>query len=132
MNRAANSADQKYKAIRIAAKESSKKLAREMHPEIESKNQQQMLAYREMPIADLFAVQWVTVSVPPQELPGGPAVEFEQPGVHGNVDPVLVEDGDAIAGALSSQRGRGVSLQPCEIFGGVRQSIDVIDAHARD
>jgi len=32
------------KAIRIAAKESSKTLARAMHPEIESKNQQQMLA----------------------------------------------------------------------------------------
>src|SRR4030081_1384057 len=37
------------KAIRVAAKESSKALARAMHPEIESKNQQQMLAYREMP-----------------------------------------------------------------------------------
>src|SRR5712671_6199673 len=32
------------KAVRIAARESSKALAREMHPEIESKNQQQMLA----------------------------------------------------------------------------------------
>src|ERR1041384_1914159 len=36
------------KAIRIAAKESSKALARQLHPEIESKNQQQMLAYREI------------------------------------------------------------------------------------
>src|SRR5438309_8679146 len=36
------------KAVRIAARESSKGLAREMHPEIENKNQQQMLAYREM------------------------------------------------------------------------------------
>src|SRR5216117_4092927 len=35
------------KAIRIAAKESSKALARRMHPEIADKNQQQMLAYRE-------------------------------------------------------------------------------------
>src|SRR5436853_2405367 len=34
------------KAVRVAAKESSKALARNMHPEIESKNQQQMLAYR--------------------------------------------------------------------------------------
>jgi formylmethanofuran dehydrogenase subunit E len=57
------------KAVRIAAKESSKALARQMHPEIESKNQQQMLAYREMPTGDLFAVQWVRVNVPPQELP---------------------------------------------------------------
>ena len=30
------------KAVRIAAKESSKSLAREMHPEIENKNQQQI------------------------------------------------------------------------------------------
>src|SRR5487761_1621544 len=34
------------RAIRIAAKESSKMLARELHPEIENKNRQQMLAYR--------------------------------------------------------------------------------------
>src|SRR5580698_7251172 len=36
------------RAIRIAAKESSKNLARQMHPELANKNQQQMLAYREM------------------------------------------------------------------------------------
>jgi formylmethanofuran dehydrogenase subunit E len=58
------------KAVRIAAKESSKALARQMHPEIENKNQQQMLAYREIATADLFAVQWVKVAVPPEELPG--------------------------------------------------------------
>src|SRR5271157_5768501 len=49
------------KAVRLAARESSKVLARQMHPEIESKNQQQMLAYREMPTDDLFAIQWVKV-----------------------------------------------------------------------
>jgi formylmethanofuran dehydrogenase subunit E len=58
------------KAIRIAAKESSKKLAREMHPEIESKNQQQMQAYREMKDEDLFSTQWVKVELPPEEFPG--------------------------------------------------------------
>jgi formylmethanofuran dehydrogenase subunit E len=58
------------KAIRIAAKESSKKLAREMHPELESKNQQQMLAYREMAEDDLFATQWVKVELPAEEFPG--------------------------------------------------------------
>ena len=36
------------KAVRVAARESSKALAKSMHPEIENKNQQQMLAYREM------------------------------------------------------------------------------------
>jgi formylmethanofuran dehydrogenase subunit E len=58
------------KAIRIAAKESSKKLAREMHPELGSKNQQQMLAYREMLEDDLFAMQWVKVDIPAEEYPG--------------------------------------------------------------
>ncbi|MFZ0687122.1 MAG: FmdE family protein [Terriglobales bacterium] len=59
-----------YKAIRIAAKESSKALARSMHPEIADKNQQQMLAYREMPDDDLFTQQWVKVELPPEEFPG--------------------------------------------------------------
>ena len=58
------------KAVRIAARESSKQKARELHPEIDNKNQQQMLSYREMSEADLFDVQWVKVEVPPEELPG--------------------------------------------------------------
>jgi formylmethanofuran dehydrogenase subunit E len=61
---------QSGRAIRVSAKESSKALARQMHPEIESKNQQQMLAYREMSIEDLFTEQWVKVSLPPEGLPG--------------------------------------------------------------
>jgi formylmethanofuran dehydrogenase subunit E len=58
------------KAIRIAAKESSKALARLMHPEIADKNQQQMLAYREISDDDLFTTQWVRVALPPEEFPG--------------------------------------------------------------
>jgi formylmethanofuran dehydrogenase subunit E len=58
------------KAIRIAAKESSKALARSMHPEIENKNEQQMLAYREMSEDDLFTKQWVKVELPAEEFPG--------------------------------------------------------------
>ena len=58
------------KAIRIAAKESSKQLARTMHPEIENKNHQQMLAYREMSDDDLFTTQWVQVDLPAEEFPG--------------------------------------------------------------
>lgn len=58
------------RAIRVSAKESSKALARQMHPEIENKNQQQMIAYREMSDADLFSTQWVKVDLPPEEFPG--------------------------------------------------------------
>ncbi len=58
------------RAVRVAAKESSKQKARQLHPEIADKNQQQMLAYREMPASDLFDVQWVSVNVMPEDLPG--------------------------------------------------------------
>lgn len=58
------------KAIRISAKESSKALARELYPEIENKNQQQMRAYREMSDGDLFSEQWVRVIIEPTEFPG--------------------------------------------------------------
>lgn len=58
------------RAVRISARESSKEAARQLHPEIANKNQQQMLAYRELPDEVLFAEQWVRVAVDPEELPG--------------------------------------------------------------
>lgn len=58
------------RAIRLAARESSKQRARELYPEIENKNQQQMHAYREMSDADLFTEQWVQAPIAPRELPG--------------------------------------------------------------
>jgi formylmethanofuran dehydrogenase subunit E len=58
------------RALRVAANESSKALARQMHPELESKNQQQILAYREMEAEELFTRQWVKVELPPEEFPG--------------------------------------------------------------
>jgi formylmethanofuran dehydrogenase subunit E len=58
------------KAIRVAARESSKERARELYPEIEGKNQQQMHAYREMPDGELFTEQWVTVPIEAREMPG--------------------------------------------------------------
>src|SRR6204780_3276893 len=54
-----------HRAIRIAARESSKALAPQLHPEIANKNSQQMLAYREMPEDDLFTTEWVNVDLPP-------------------------------------------------------------------
>lgn len=58
------------KAIRVAALESSKARARQLYPDIENKNQQQMRAYREMPNEDLFATEWVRVELSPEEFPG--------------------------------------------------------------
>jgi|SRR5579859_304859 len=58
------------RAVRVAARESSKALAISMHPELKNKNQQQMLAYREMSDEQLFQTQWVKITLPPEELPG--------------------------------------------------------------
>ena len=58
------------RAVRVAARESSKQRARDLYPEMSDKNAQQMRAYREMPDEDLFADQWVTVHVRPEDLPG--------------------------------------------------------------
>ena len=58
------------RALRIAALESSKARARELYPEIENKNKQQMLAYRELPDEELFSEEWVSVRIEPKEFPG--------------------------------------------------------------
>ena len=58
------------RAIRVVALESSKDRARELFPGVEKKNEQQMLAYREMPDDELFATEWVRVKLGPEEMPG--------------------------------------------------------------
>jgi len=58
------------RAVRLVARESAKERARELYPEIESRNQQQMRAYREMPDDELFEAQWVKVAIGPQDMPG--------------------------------------------------------------
>lgn len=58
------------RAIRICARESSKEAARKLHPEVDNKNQQQMLAYRELPEDILFTEQWVQVPLSENEFPG--------------------------------------------------------------
>jgi formylmethanofuran dehydrogenase subunit E len=59
-----------YKGIRVAALESSRQRARDLYPHIENKNQQQMLAYRELSNEDLFSEEWVAVPLHPREMPG--------------------------------------------------------------
>lgn len=56
--------------IRVIALENSRDLARQLHPEIESKSRQQMLAYRELDDAQLFRSERVQVQVDLAELPG--------------------------------------------------------------
>jgi len=94
------------RAVRVSAKESSKVLARQMHPEIESKNQQQMLAYREMANDDLFSVQWVRVPLPPEELPGykGERIVCERCGEGINFQREVRQDGRTLCRACAGER----------------------------
>lgn len=93
------------KAVRIAAKESSKALADEMHPEAADKNQRQMRAYAEMRDDDLFDVQWVKVELPPEEFPGfkGPRVVCEQCGEGINFRREVRRDGRVLCRACAGE-----------------------------
>lgn len=59
--------------VRIVALETSRDLARELHPEIESKSKQQMLAYRELDDEQLFRIHRVRAHVDAADLPGSRA-----------------------------------------------------------
>ena len=58
------------RAVRVVALETSKQKAKELFPEIESPNGQQMEAYRRLSDATLFTFEWVTVTIGPDDLPG--------------------------------------------------------------
>jgi formylmethanofuran dehydrogenase subunit E len=58
------------RGIRVVALENSRELARQRYPQMESKSQQQMLAYRELSDAELFSEQWVRVALEASEMPG--------------------------------------------------------------
>jgi len=60
------------KAVRVAALDSSRALADDLHPEIESKKERQMLAYRELPDTALFKVEAVSIELGENDLPGHP------------------------------------------------------------
>jgi len=93
------------KAIRIAVKDSSKALARRMHPELGNLNEQQMLAYSEMTDDDLFTTQWVKVQLPPEEFPGykGERVVCEQCGEGINFRREVTRDGKILCRACAGE-----------------------------
>lgn len=93
------------KAIRVAVKDSSKALARRMHPELGNLNEQQMLAYSEMTDDDLFTTQWVKVQLPPEEFPGykGERVVCEQCGEGINFRREVTRDGKILCRACAGE-----------------------------
>ena len=96
------------RAIRIAALESSKARARELYPEIEDKNRQQMHAYRDMPDSDLFSEQWVTVPLDAREMPGykSPRISCAVCGEGINYDREVRRDGQILCQGCADPAGR--------------------------
>lgn len=60
------------RAYRIIAKESAKERARVYFPEVESQAQRELLAYKVMPLEELFEVREVRVKLRETDLPGKP------------------------------------------------------------
>src|SRR5271157_2028366 len=96
------------RALRIAARESSKERARELYPEIENKNQQQMRAYRELPDSDLFSEEWVEVNIEPKEFPGykGARIACAECGEGINYERFIERDGRTLCLACADARAR--------------------------
>ena len=96
------------RALRIAAKESSKARARELYPEIENKNQQQMRAYREMPNEELFTEEWVEVTLDAKEFPGykGERIACDQCGEGINYDRFTRREGKTLCLACAAPEQR--------------------------
>jgi formylmethanofuran dehydrogenase subunit E len=93
------------RAVRIAAKESSKQRAREMFPEMEREMGQQQ-AYRVLPDEELFERQAVRVGVPAEDLPGfkGPRVVCAECGEGINFKREVVAGGRTLCRACAGER----------------------------
>jgi formylmethanofuran dehydrogenase subunit E len=96
-----------YKGLRVVALESSKERARALYPEL-AKNAQQMRAYRELPDADLFREEWVSVALPPSEFPGykGERVACARCGEGVNFDRFAERDGERVCLACADETDR--------------------------
>ena len=92
-----------YKGLRVVALESSKERARALYPDV-PKNEQQMLAYRELPDSDLFTEQWVRVPLPASEFPGfkGERVVCARCGEGVNFDRFVEQDGKRLCLACAA------------------------------
>jgi formylmethanofuran dehydrogenase subunit E len=97
---------QKDRAVRLVARESAKQLARELHPEIANRNQQQMLAYRQIPNEQLFDSQWVRVAIGPEDMPGYKAARVicDMCGEGVNFKREVVREGRTLCRACAGER----------------------------
>ena len=93
------------RAIRVAAKESSKQAAREMFPEM-PKDAGQQKAYARLSDETLFDKKWVKVEVQPEDLPGfkGPRVVCAECGEGINFKREVLRDGRTLCRSCAGER----------------------------
>jgi formylmethanofuran dehydrogenase subunit E len=93
------------RAIRVAAKESSKQAAREMFPEM-PKDAGQQKSYAQLAEEILFDKKWVKVEVQPEDLPGfkGPRVVCAECGEGINFKREVLCDGRLLCKACAGER----------------------------
>lgn len=93
------------RAVRIAAKESSKQAAKEMFPEM-GKDEGQQKAYAQLSDDILFTREWVKVEIQPHDLPGfkGPRVVCAQCGEGINFKRELLVDGRTMCRACAGEK----------------------------
>jgi len=93
------------RAVRVVALESSKQKAKDLFPAIANKNEQQMMAYRQLPDSDLFSHAWVRVQIGPEDLPGykAPRVQCGQCGEGINFSREVQVDGRILCRACAGE-----------------------------
>jgi formylmethanofuran dehydrogenase subunit E len=93
------------RAVRIAAKESSKQAAKEMFPELPREEGQQK-AYAQLPDDVLFSKEWVKVEIRPEDLPGfkGPRIVCAACGEGINFKREIVRDGRTLCRSCAGER----------------------------
>jgi formylmethanofuran dehydrogenase subunit E len=92
------------RAVRVAAKESSKQAAKELFPEL-PKEEGQRRAYAQLSDEVLFSKQWVKVEIQPEDLPGfkGPRVVCAQCGEGINFQRQVVREGRTLCRACAGE-----------------------------
>lgn len=93
------------RAVRVVALESSKQKAKDLFPAVANKNEQQMMAYRQLPDSDLFSHAWVSVRIGPEDLPGykAPRVQCAQCGEGINFSREVQVDGRMLCRACAGE-----------------------------
>jgi formylmethanofuran dehydrogenase subunit E len=93
------------RAIRIAAKESSKQAAKVLFPDLPREEAQQK-AYAQLSDEVLFSIDWVKVEIQPEDLPGfkGPRVVCAQCGEGINFKREVTVNGRIVCRACAGER----------------------------